>query len=238
MPPQNLSLLLRALLVAAAGIVGIALGGIVGAAAAQDAEALVAGAIVAMGAILGGAAGLLAGGLASWKLDARKARFALWILGMPAIALLALAARQLWLKDQETRDPEHAFAGLPVFVATLERDPKHDPVLATRVQVDALSRRWSLTLADGRICTGRLRAAVQRRVSTGLPTTAEQPDACIDAAPAGPLERVTWRIQEGSSGAAQIDQACRSAEPQLQRLAALLAMAPNLATSAPSCERL
>jgi hypothetical protein len=229
------SLPLRAALVAAAGIVGAGAGGFLGLLAAESAEPLVGGAMVAMGAILGGALGLLGGILAAWKLPRRAARVGTSALGIPAALLLAFIALRLWQMDQQTRDPEEAYTGLPVFVASIERDPGFDPVLATRVEVNAFTRHWYLTLPDGRNCTGRLRAGVQRRVGTALPDSAA-PEACRDAPPEGAYERLSWRIEGGSSGAARIDQACRSTAPQLQRLAAVLAMAPNLADSAPSCD--
>lgn len=227
---------LRALLTLATGIVGVAAGGVAGLAAARNADPLVGGAIIAMGAIIGGAGGLLAGAAFAWKLALQQARIAAWFLGVPAGLLLAFTARALWLMDRSTLDPDDAYAGLPVFVASLERDPDFDPVLARRVEVNALTREWSLLLPDGGRCTGRLRAAVQRRVATALPA-ASPPVACRDAPAAGAMERVSWRIEGGASGAARIDQACRSAAPQLQRLAAVLSLAPTLADSAPSCGR-
>ena len=232
-PKQQI--ILRAALVTAAAIVGAGAGTLLGLLPAQSAEPLVGGAMVAMGALLGGGLGLLLGIFAAWKLPRQSARLATAVLGIPALLLLVFVALRLWQMDQRTRDPDDAYAGLPVFEASLERDPAFDPVLATRVEVNAFTREWRLTLPDGRRCTGRLRASVQRRVGTTLPDT-EIPEACRDAPAGGGEERVSWRIQGGSAGAARIDMACRAAAPQLQRLAAVLAMTPNLADSAPSCD--
>jgi hypothetical protein len=108
MTVSRASLSLRLVLLLAAAIVGVGLGGLAGVIAAQDAEALVGGAMVAMSAMLGGALGLITGGIAGWTLDARKARIVGWLLGIPAAVLLGLGARGLWLMDRETRDPEQA----------------------------------------------------------------------------------------------------------------------------------
>lgn len=235
------SVALRLLLIATTGVVGLGIGGLVGRAAAENAEPLVGGAIVALSAIVGGVIGLLAGALAAWKLPRARVRLAAWLTGVPAAVLLILAALGVWRMDQATRDPETAYTGLPVFTAILERDPLFDPVLAPRVEVDASARRWRVTLPDGRRCAGRLRAEVQRRVGAVLPS-GPAPPACRDAPASDDLVRVIWRIEgKGEaevawSGAALVDQACRSAAPQLQRLAAVLSMAPSLGDSAASCD--
>ncbi|MEM6441080.1 MAG: hypothetical protein AAF763_15450 [Pseudomonadota bacterium] len=235
MSSDRASLRLRLLLIAAAGVVGVAAGGIVGALAAQGADGLVGGAKVMLGAMIGGGAGLIVGALAGWKLSARPAKAAAWALGAPAVVLLALAARGLWQIDQETRDPEEAYAGLPVFIAALERDPAADPYLAPRVEVDANARTWTTAMPDGGACRGRLRAEVQRRLTEGLPQ-GPAPDACRDAPPAGDLVRLTWWIDGGPEGAALMDPACRAAAPRLATLERLLPQASSMMNSAPSCD--
>lgn len=228
-------LLTRLLLIAAAVIVFAAGGAALGLLAARGAEPLVGGAMVALGAIAGGAAGLLAGAVAAWKLPARGRRVATRVLGGPALLLLALGIAVAWRLDQQARDPEAAYAGLPMFVAVLERDPAQDPYLATRVEVNAGTRRWTTQLPDGRRCSGRLRAAVQRRVGAALPA-GPLPAACRDGPPAGAQERITWELAGGASGAALTDAACRAAAPRLAALARVLSMASSLADSGASCD--
>ena len=232
MPSRTLA---RWLLVPAAIVVGVAIGALVSLPGARSAEPLVGGAIVALGAIAGGGAGLLLGALAAWKLPARRVVPALWCLGVPALVILGLGARGVWQIDQATRDPEEAYAGLPRFVVALERDPSHDPYLAPRVKVDAIDRQWITNLPDGRSCSGRLRAEVQRRVSSVLPD-GEQPEACEDSAPTGPHERLVWRIEGSGSGAALLDADCLAAAPRYAQLAHVLSIASGLADSAASCD--
>jgi hypothetical protein len=226
---------LRLLLVAAAGVVGVALGGIVGALMARGADAMVGGAMVMLGGMVGGGLGLIVGGLAAWNLSARGAKIAGWTLGLPALALLAMGARGLWLMDHATLDPDEAYAGLPVFVAVLERDPANDPYLSPRIEVDAAERTWTNAMPDGGSCRGRLRAEVQRQVAEGLPD-GPAPEACRDAPAGGDLVRLVWRIEGGPEGAALMDAACRAAAPRLARLAFLLPRASTMMDSAPSCD--
>jgi hypothetical protein len=191
--------------------------------------------MVMLGAMAGGGVGLLLGALAAWKLPARRVIPALWCTGLPALVVLGLGARGAWQIDQTTRDPDEAYAGLPLFVVALERDPSHDPYLAPRVKVDAIERQWITNLPDGRSCRGRLRAEVQRRVSSVLPD-GEQPGACKDAAATGPHERLVWRVEGGVSGAALLDADCLKAAPHYAQLAHVLSLASGLADSAASCD--
>ncbi|MEM6775858.1 MAG: hypothetical protein AAF640_13520 [Pseudomonadota bacterium] len=223
------------LLVSAAIVVGVAIGGAAGVASARDADALVGGAMVMLGAMAGGVAGLLLGALAAWKLPARWIAPALWCLGVPAILILAFGIRGAWQIDQSTRDPDEAYAGLPRFVVVLERDPAHDPYLSPRIEVDAIRRHWITSLPDGRSCRGRLRAEVHRRFSEVLPE-GNPPKECRDQAPSGSLERLMWQIEGAGSGAALLNAECLAVAPRYARLAHTLAIASSLADSAVSCD--
>ena len=226
---------LRLLLIASAAVVGIALGGVVGALMARGADALVGGAMVMLGAMVGGALGLVVGGLAGWRLGPRGTRIAAWALGLPAFALLAMGVRGWWLADQATLDPDEAYGGLPVFIAVLERDPANDPYLSPRIEVDAVARTWTNAMPDGGACRGRLRAEVQRQVAEGLPE-GPAPAACRDAPARGEVVRLVWRIEGGPEGAALMVAACRAAAPKLDRLAFLLPRAATMMDSAASCD--
>ena len=81
----------RSALVLAAGLVGAALGTAVGVWSVEPGDGMVAGAKVAMGLILGGGAGLIAGGLMAWRGTEGLRRGALWMLGPLALAVLAAA---------------------------------------------------------------------------------------------------------------------------------------------------
>lgn len=225
----------KLLLVIAVAVVDTFLGGAVGVYIAKGGDALVGGATVLLGGIVGSVAGLISGGVLAKKLPPHAARKALWLFGLPALVLLVWGAWGLWRMDQETRDPEESYAGLPVFVVALERDPAHDPYLATRIEINAERREWLSKLPDGRTCRGRLRATVQRRVSERLPTT-PTPDACRDVPPSGESDRVSWRIAGADQGAALVDGDCRRAMPQLSGLAQIITIASSLADSAVSCD--
>lgn len=230
-----MSVMYRVLLIASATIVGAALGAWLGIQAAQGGDALVGGATIVMAMLGGSILGLIGGGLAAWKLNARQLRRATWVLGLPALVLLVAAVRVAWLVDQQTRDPESAYAGLPVFVAVLERDAENDPYLSPRVEVNAIERAWRTQLPDGRSCHGRLRAEVQRRVGAALPE-GPVPQACEDGSASGSIERISWQIQDGAAGAVLLTPACREAMPQAIQLARLVSMASGLADSRPSCD--
>lgn len=227
--------LLQVALIASAVIVGIALGAWVGVALARGGDALVAGATIVMCALGGAIVGLIGGAISAWKLPARLLRRTTVLLAVPALVLLLLGVRAAWLLDQQTRDPESAYAGLPVFVAVLERDPAGDPYLSPRVEVNAIERAWRTRLRDGRSCHGRLRAKVQRRVAAVLPD-GPVPPACGSGAANGSIERISWQIQGGASGAVLLTPSCRKAMPQAIQLARLVSMASGLADSRPSCD--
>lgn len=223
------------LLIASTVIVSAAVGGWIGVESAQNTDALVGGAMIVMAALAGAVTGLVAGILGAWKLPGHIVRRAAWILAVPALVLLLVSLRVWWQLDQQTRDPEQAYTGLPVFVAVLERDPGNDPYLAPRVEINAVRREWVSALPDGRACRGRLRADVQRRVAAVLPGI-ELPSACEDAPPRGALDRVSWQIDGGVSGAVLLTRACREAMPRAGQLARLIGTAPGLADSKPSCD--
>lgn len=228
--------LLRTLLCLAMGVLGVALGAALSMGKAAEAESLVGGAIVALGAVIGGVSGLLVGALAAWKLPASRLPLITALLGLPALALLGLALRAAWNLDQQNRDPEEAYAGLPVFVAVLERDPANDPYLSPRVEVNAGTREWITTLPDGGHCRGVLRADVQRRLADALPAT-PVPAACRDAPAQGAAERLSWDVDGAGAAAILVDADCRAAAPRAEQLARLLSMASSLAASAASCDR-
>lgn len=229
------SVLLNILLCLATAIVSAAIGAYLGLQSARTADPLVGGAMILMSALLGGTLGLVLGGIMAWKLPAYGVRLGSAVLGVPAAVLLVLAARGMWHMDQQTRDPDEAYRGLPVFTATLVRDPGFDPVLAPRVTIDARERRWSVALPDGRSCTGRLRAEVQERVAQFIPGGPLDP-VCRAAPPAGDMVRLEWRVEGGGAAAVRIDEACHQAHPELRQFAAMLSRAPSLADSAPSCD--
>lgn len=78
-------------LVLAAGLVGAAVGAAVGVWSVNPGDGFVAGAKVAMGLIVGGGAGLIAGGLLAWRGTEGLRRGALLMLGPAALAVLVAA---------------------------------------------------------------------------------------------------------------------------------------------------
>ena len=216
-------------------IVSAAIGAWVGVLSARDEDPLVGGAMIVMSALAGAMAGLVAGVIGAWKLPVPLARRAIWVLAPSALILLLAGLRMWWQLDQQTKDPEEAYAGLPVFVVVLERDPGNDPYLAPRVEINARTREWMSAMPDGRVCRGRLRAEVQRRVAAVLPDR-EVPSVCSDEPARGPLDRVSWQIEDGGSGTMLLTQACREAMPRAGLLARLVSMASGLADSKPSCD--
>lgn len=225
----------RVLLVVALSIIGIAIGGWVAMGPAARSEPLVGGAVIMLGAMIGGAVGFLGGAFLAWKLPPTSLRIWMFVLGAPALVLFALGLRALWLADQQTRDPEEAYSGLPVFVAVLERDPTHDPYLAPRVEVNAKTRTWTNALPDGRACSGRLRAEVQRRVAAALPSE-PVPEVCGGDAPVGSYDRISWRVDGASAESALLDDDCRKEYPSAVGLAHIVSRASGLAASSASCD--
>lgn len=116
------------------------------------------------GLIGGAAAGLLAAVYAAPLLRSRMNMVVLPI----AILLLAALAFKIWRSADQLKDPESAYSGLPSFRLAFEQTTVTDPGLATSISVDTSSRNWLFVLADGRKCTGGLRAKAQDSVGSAL----------------------------------------------------------------------
>ncbi|MEO0680674.1 MAG: hypothetical protein AAF192_09690 [Pseudomonadota bacterium] len=220
-----LTLILVGVLLGAAA--GAGLGGLL----ARPDDGLVAAATVMLSVILGAGLGSVAGGLIAWRASEIWRRRLLRIGGPAALIVAGIGGWAAWEMRQASRDPESAYAGLPVFSAALTRGAAADPVLARFVEVDAAARIWRTGLPDGRVCEGRLRASVQARLGEALAAALPLPAACAG----GEADTQLIWSDDAGAGRAELTEACLSAHPPVAALARALSMASSMAQSGASC---
>lgn len=233
--------LLRALLVPALAILGLVAGLFAGMWAVPKDTGLAGGAIVVGYGAVGLALALIAGILMAVLAAPAALRLSALIAVPLAVAAAIAIGILIWLNGRPPGDPESAYAGLPSYRVTLEQITITDPYLATRVEIDTGERTWRTQLPDSRVCTGVLRAEVQKFVADALGRFVAQSDRIRAECGGEPAtQRLAWRFEprdgQPADGEFSFSQACSDATPALGAFVAALRLAPSKVDSGPACE--
>ncbi|MCA9408233.1 MAG: hypothetical protein KC733_06060 [Candidatus Omnitrophica bacterium] len=89
---------------------------------------------------------------------------------LTAAVLMVFISVQMKNNQRNPEDPDHEYAGLPVFMLTLTQIKIADPYLITNTELDGMQRSWATTLPDGRVCRGQMRSQGQKEISAALQT--------------------------------------------------------------------
>lgn len=189
------------------------------------------------GLLVGAAIGLLAGFYITPHLCARVNTVAL-----PAAILLSAAfAAVIWRNADRVTDPESAYANLPSFRVVFEQTTITDPNLATSIRVDTASRSWQIVLADGRICTGGLRAEAQESVGKALIVMRDNSDRTkiCNGYDGRPVQVLKWRLGDATGNVPEkrfeLPSGCSETGPVIAPLVRNLRLIPSIAETKTVC---
>ncbi len=163
-----------------------------------------AGPAIALGyGVVGAASCLVAALICTRFLDPTKLR-RITVITVVFAAATALVAIIRYRQVQPVYyDDEEAYDRLPRFEVSVQQTVILDPGLSTRTAIDTKRRQWEITLPDGRICSGNLRAAVQESVGEALRklTSLETADleSCRSSTASGE-QILAWSLLDNGAG--------------------------------------
>lgn len=209
----------------------------------RDNAGFAGGAAILMTGISGLVFGAVAGFLAAFYATPRVHKRINLVALPAAFLLLGAFAFAIWRNAGQLTDPETAYTGLPTFKVVFEQTTITDPNLATSIQVDTSSRIWQIVLADGRICTGRLRAKVQESIGTALIGSRNKLDRGeICSGHDGPQVQVLNLHLIDAPGkslekSVELPLGCSESGPVIAPLVRILRLMPSIAETKTTCKR-
>ncbi len=231
----------RIALIVSLAVIGTAIGFLGAGLLTPRNAGLAGGAIILMagiaGLIVGAIVGLLAAFYATPQFRRRVNMAALPV----AVLLLGASTFAVWRNSGQFADPETAYADLPSFKVVFEQTTITDPNLATLIQVDTSSRTWQIALADGRICTGNLRAKAQESVGAALIGSRDKlgrGEICNGHD--GPhVQVLTWHLTDAAGNSpekrVELPRGCSETGPVIAPLVRALRLVPSIAETKTTC---
>lgn len=209
----------------------------------RDNAGFAGGAAILMAGITGLVFGAVAGSLVAFYATPRVHKRINLVALPAAFLLLGTFAFAIWRNAGQLTDPETAYTGLPTFKVVFEQTTVTDPNLATSIKVDTSSRSWQIVLADGRICSGSLRAKAQESVGAALTGASDKlgrGETC-DGYDGPHVQVLTWRLTDAAGNSpenrTELPLGCSETGPVIAPLVRTLRLMPSIAETKTTCKR-